>query len=203
MFDGFFTPPAILVQQALSSREEFVKAKGQILRASVAPNLGVIRWSKPPMSSIKFNWDASLDHSGKRMGVGIIARAGTGEFYAALVTTMPFIRDREVAEAMAAWRAFMFCEDLGVHKAVFEGDYLNVVNAINSHEECWRSCGNLVGGMQEKLMQHSEWLVNFTRREANLVAYCLAKHALEIHHEVVWKEVCPPFLKPLVHEELM
>jgi ribonuclease HI len=49
---------------------------------------------------------------------------------------MPFIRDPEVAEVMAAWRAFMFCEDLGVHKAVFEGDSLNVVNAINSHEEC-------------------------------------------------------------------
>jgi hypothetical protein len=57
--------------------------------------------------------------------------------------------------------------------------------------------------MQEKLMQHSEWLVNFTMREANLVAHCLAKHALEIHHEVVWKKVCPPFLQPLVHEELM
>jgi hypothetical protein len=70
VFDGFFTPPAILVQQALSLREEFVKAKGQMLKASIAPNPGVIRWSKPPMGSIKFNWDASLDHIGKRMGVG-------------------------------------------------------------------------------------------------------------------------------------
>jgi ribonuclease HI len=123
-----------------------------------------------------------------------MSTSGIGEFYAALVSTMPFIRDPEVAEALAAWRAFMFCEELGVHKAAFEGDSLNVVNAINSHEECWRSYGNLVEAMQEKLVQHSEWLVNFTRREANLVAHCLAKHALEIHYEEVWKEVCPPFL---------
>jgi hypothetical protein len=41
--------------------------------------------------------------------------------------------------------------------------------------------------MEEKLVQHSEWLVNLTRKEANIyiVAHCLAKHASEIHHEVV------------------
>jgi len=172
-------------------------------KRNVSPNSGVIRWSKPPMGSIKFNWDASLDHTSKRMEVGIIARASTGKFYASLVSTMPFICDREVAEAMAAWQAFMFCEELGVHRVVVEGDSLNVINAINSHEDCWRSCRNLVEAIQEKLVQNLEWLVNFTRREANIVAHCLAKHVLEIHHEVAWKEMCPPFLQTLVHEEFM
>jgi len=69
------------------------------------------------------------------MGVGIIARASMGEFYADLVSTMPFICDQEVAEAMAAWQSFMFYKEFGVHKAVFEGDSLNVVNAINSHKD--------------------------------------------------------------------
>jgi ribonuclease HI len=79
-----------------------------------------------------FNWDASVDHSGKRMGVGVIVRDDKGEFCAAVASSMPFINDLEVAEAMAAWRAFMLCKEFGVHRAVFEADSFNVVKAINS-----------------------------------------------------------------------
>jgi ribonuclease HI len=103
---------------------------------------------------MKFNWDASLDHSGKRMGVGV-----KGESCAAVVSSMPFICDPEVAEAMAAWRAFALCEEIGVHRAVLEGDSLNVVKAINSSEACWRPCGMMVEAMQDRLAQHSEWSV--------------------------------------------
>jgi hypothetical protein len=41
---------------------------------------------------------------------------------------MPYIRDPEVAEALTAWRAVCFGEELGAQGVVFEGDALNVVN---------------------------------------------------------------------------
>jgi hypothetical protein len=61
----------------------------------------------------------------------------------------------------------------------------------------------MVEAMQDRLAQHSEWSVSHTRREANKVAHSLAKHALMVHHEVVKKEVCPPFLQTSVHEDTM
>jgi ribonuclease HI len=97
----------------------------------------------------------------------------------------------------------MLCEEIGVHRAVFEGDSLNVVKAINSFEACWRPCGMMVEAMQERLIQHSKWLVSHTQKEANKVAHSLAKHALMVCHEIVWKEVCPPFLQTFVHEDFM
>jgi hypothetical protein len=48
------------------------------------------------------------------------------------------ITDPEVAESIAARRAVPFCEELGFHSVVFEGDSLNAVNALNSHTPCWR-----------------------------------------------------------------
>jgi hypothetical protein len=54
------------------------------------------------MGFLKFNWVAFVDHSGKRMGVGVIARDDKREFCVAVASSMPFIYDLEVAEAMVA-----------------------------------------------------------------------------------------------------
>jgi len=136
VFKGLFSPPALLVQQALASREEFVAAKGQATRSNPLTKQGNTWWSKPPMGFMKFNWDASVDLSGKQMGVGVIARNDKGEFCAAVVSSMPFICDPEVAEAIAVWRAFALCEEIGVHRVVLEVDSLNVVKAFNSTKVC-------------------------------------------------------------------
>jgi len=188
LFEGLFSSPALLVQQVVASREEFVAAKGQATSSNPLTKQVNTRWNKPPLGFIKFNWDASVDHSGKRIGVEVIARDDKGEFCATLTSSMPFICDPEVAEAMAAWR---------------ERDSLNVVKAINSSEACWRLCGMMVEAMQNRFAQYSGWSVSHTRREANKVAHSLAKHALMVHHEAVWKEVCPPFLQTFVHKDIM
>jgi ribonuclease HI len=203
LFEGLFSSPALLVQQVVASREEFVAAKGQATSSNPLTKQVNTRWNKPPLGFIKFNWDASVDHSGKRIGVEVIARDDKGEFCATLTSSMPFICDPEVAEAMAAWRVFTLCEETGVHRAVLERDSLNVVKAINSSEACWRLCGMMVEAMQNRFAQYSGWSVSHTRREANKVAHSLAKHALMVHHEAVWKEVCPPFLQTFVYEDIM
>jgi hypothetical protein len=136
MFEGLFSSPALLVQQVVASREEFVAAKGQATSSNPLTKQVNTRWNKPPMGFIKFNWDASVDHSAKRIGVGVITRDDKWEFCATLASSMPFICDPEVAEAMATWRVFTLCEEIGVHRAVLERDSLNVVNAINSSEAC-------------------------------------------------------------------
>lgn len=112
IFDGLFSPPFPLVQQARDSREAFESAN--VLQVMPAPQLSpvTIWWSKPPFGSLKYNWDASLDSSGKRMGVGIVVRDESGAFKTALISTEPYICDPEVAEAIAVWRTVLFGEEL-------------------------------------------------------------------------------------------
>lgn len=203
IFDGLFYPPSLLVQQACDSREAFESAN--VPRVMLASQLSpvTIQWTKPPFGSLNYNLDASLDSSGKQMGVGIVVRVESGAFKTALISTEPYICDSEVVEAIAVWRAFLFGEELGGHRSIFEGDSLNVVKAINSSEVCCRPCGNMVEALKERLLQHPDWTVSFARREANQVAHCLAKYALEVHHEMVWKEGCPPFLQAIVNDEFL
>lgn len=78
-----------------------------------------------------------------------------------------------------------------------------MVKAINSSEVCCRPCGNMVEALKERTLQHPDWTVSYTRREANQVAHCLAKYALEVHHEMVWKEGCRPFLHAIVNDEFL
>lgn len=88
------------------------------------------RWKLPPEGVVKTNWDDALDISNKRMGVGVVVRDASGAILASMVTTIPFIRDPTVAEAMAAWKAVVFCSELGFQRVIFEGDALEIVNAL-------------------------------------------------------------------------
>lgn len=56
------------------------------------------------MGKVKLNWDASLDRGSKKMGVGVIARDERGLVVAFMCTTIPFITDPSIAEAVAAWK---------------------------------------------------------------------------------------------------
>ena len=52
-----------------------------------------------------------------------------GAIVASLATTVPFITDPTVVEAVAAWKAIV-CIDLGFQRVIFEIDALEIVNAL-------------------------------------------------------------------------
>jgi hypothetical protein len=71
-------------------------------------------------------------------------RDSSGVFQVALSAAVPSIIDPGVAKAMAAWRAVNFCCDLGFQRTIFEGDSLNVVNALCMLGSCWNRFGQLI-----------------------------------------------------------
>jgi len=66
------------------------------------------------------------------MGVGVVVRDNSGSIFAALVTIIPFIIDSTVAEAVIAWKAINFYNDLSFYKVIFERDALTLLNAFAS-----------------------------------------------------------------------
>ncbi len=66
---------------------------------------------KPHSGMLKVKWDATLDCNNKKMGLGVVVRDYAGEVQAVLSTTVHYIIDPSVAEALVIWKAVSFCSD--------------------------------------------------------------------------------------------
>lgn len=158
-------------------------------------------WNKPPPCFMKINWDASLDWTNKKMGMGAVVRDSLGEVVAAFSSIIPFIQDPDVAEAIAAWKAATFCCERGFQRMIFECDSMNVVAALRKGDECWNMFGQLIEDTKIMInsLQASE--VKHTRRDANTAAHLLAKLALMQSIDQVWLEECPSSIQSIVLAE--
>jgi hypothetical protein len=63
---------------------------------------------------------------------------------AALARVYPCIDNPTVAESLAAWQAVVFCCDLGIQLATFEGDSLIVASALNKEDHCCSAYGQMI-----------------------------------------------------------
>ena len=86
----------------------------------------VKRWQKPPVGTIKLNWDASVDVGANKMGMGMAARDHTGELVASFCATLEFITDPSSAEALVARKVaqVQVSHRLGLRRIILEGDAL-------------------------------------------------------------------------------
>lgn len=101
VFGGQPLPPGTLIQRTTSFLEAFDQAQEPTVQWA-SPLSSHHKWQTPLEGIIKINWDAALTTSSKQMGVGIIARDNTCNVVAAHCTTLPFIIDPSLAEAIAA-----------------------------------------------------------------------------------------------------
>jgi hypothetical protein len=67
---------------------------------------------------------------------------------------------------------------IGFQRTIFEGDSLNVVNALCMEGSCWNRFGQLIEDTKERLSSLHSAKVRHTLREANQAAHILAKFAL-------------------------
>jgi hypothetical protein len=80
VFDGEFTSPDALVRTAYEQLEAYNQAELRLHRNDSIPTAPVNEvWQKPPIGSIKVNWDAAVDKARNRVGLGIIARDSNGQ----------------------------------------------------------------------------------------------------------------------------
>jgi hypothetical protein len=78
-----------------------------------------------------------IDNKNKKIGVGMIARDAKGIILASMCTLVPFIIDPTVAEAMAAWKAAVFCRESGFSRVYLESDALEIVQALHWEATSW------------------------------------------------------------------
>jgi hypothetical protein len=131
VFRGEFTSPIQLIQQGLTSLQEYNDANRLPPSSSdsSAPTEKQ-RWQKPLPGIIKINWDAAINSQNQRMGVGILVRNDEGAVLAAVCATVPSITDPPVAEAVALWRAVSLGREMNLPSIHLEGDSLEIIQAV-------------------------------------------------------------------------
>lgn len=202
IFGGDFLPP-FRVNQIASAQLESYKLVEQDHRGhGMTPAISdILRWKKPPAGVTKLNWDAAIDKQGNRMGVGIIARDQNGDVVGAMCLTKPFLTDPATAEAVRVWQSVEFSRQMRLANIVFEGDSLEVVNALKNEDSCWTRYGMMINDAKKGLLCIPKWEVTHVKRRANAVAHTLAKHALIFGENKVWRGITPTCIQDLVFAE--
>jgi hypothetical protein len=124
------SPSNVVVKNAIDSLEAYRTANSQIKGVIERDNTKVLCWEAPKEDFVKVNWDATVDEHRRKMGIGVIVRDSMGEVLVTLSALKDYIIDPNIAVAMAALRAVLYCGELGFLRVILEVDALQVVQAL-------------------------------------------------------------------------
>jgi ribonuclease HI len=108
-----------------------------------------------------------------------------------------------VVEAMAALHAMMVGKEIGAMNIIFEGDALQIVNAVNDPLQCDSSFGHFVEDVKWVLWSFNSYVFQHVGREANYAAHGIAKEACNHVTETVWWHSIPSFIDGVVGKEVV
>ncbi|XP_075640433.1 uncharacterized protein LOC142612203 [Castanea sativa] len=148
--------------------------KSSQVSAPVRPR---VRWSPPPDEFYKINFDAAVFHEDNIAGIGMIVRDSSGLVMASLSHNIPFQNSVEELESLAACRALEFALELGLDKAILEGDSLT---ALKDDSASLASFGLLVRDAQSLAGLFNCICFLHVGRDGNSIAHNLARHARHV-----------------------
>ena len=121
-------PPKKIRDAAESVLKEFQGSpKTRTVRLQRQPH----RWAPPEPGIYKANYDGAYFAEEEDSGIGIVVRNDLGQVMASLAEKLAMPPTVEILETMAARRAMIFMEELGLRRAIFEGDSETVVKALS------------------------------------------------------------------------
>ena len=91
-------------------------------------------------------------------------------------------------EAMAVAAAVQFAVDLGLQHAILETDLLVLVKALHDDIEFLSAVGLVLNEIRSLVNLFYELHYSHVKREGNIVAHKLARHAICVSDVVVWME---------------
>ncbi|XP_041016156.1 uncharacterized protein LOC121258678 [Juglans microcarpa x Juglans regia] len=117
------------------------------------------------------------EERGNRLGVGIAVRDLEGHILASYMQPLHFCSQAEIAEARGLISAVKLCKELSLQRVIFEGDSLQVVNAVKQNAQSYGMLQCLVNDVY-LILAGITWKISHVKRDANQVAHLLAQKAL-------------------------
>ncbi|KAK9993954.1 hypothetical protein SO802_023657 [Lithocarpus litseifolius] len=150
-------------------------------------------WNPPRAGWYKVNVDGAISSYSGSCGVGVVIRNEKGQLMGALSKRIQLPLGPLEVEAKAMEEGIHLARDLSLKEIIIEGGAKQVVMAISDTGSAPSSICKLIEGMRLWLLQFKSWTVSHigSRRNGNMVAHQLAKHAKFEDECTVWVEDTP------------
>ena len=131
----------------------------------------------------------------------MVVHDSQGSMIASLFEQAPLPFSSDIVEAMAAARALVFAQELGITEFVLEGDSEVVVNSLRSNEISFSSFGHLLESAKSLLGLMNGISFSHVRRCGNKIAHNLTRHVRNVRGLSMWVEDVPPHLVDVIFAE--
>ncbi|KAF5447435.1 hypothetical protein F2P56_032989 [Juglans regia] len=115
IFQKEFSHPSSSLKQAHGELGEMEALKNSRTRLQTVEQIKE-KWTPPPLSSYKINWDAVVDKTNCRIGLGVVVRDHRGLMIDALRMNRPLFPDPLLAEAYGLFEATKLGIQLGLSR---------------------------------------------------------------------------------------
>ncbi|XP_075636819.1 uncharacterized protein LOC142609068 [Castanea sativa] len=158
-------------------------------------------WRPPSSNSFKVNVDGAVFSNQKATGVGVTIRDDRVRLEAAMSKKLHAPLGALKAEAKAFKAGIIFARDVGVQDIIIEGDSMIIFRALCELSPPPQSVASIIEGILDIVREFRSVQFSHTRRQGNIPAHILAKHASSIANFTVWIEQNPCFIEQaLIHD---
>ncbi|KAL0011115.1 hypothetical protein SO802_006223 [Lithocarpus litseifolius] len=156
------------------------------------------KWSPPAYEVWKINFDGALFGESADAGVGVVVQNSRGEVRAALTEKIMKPHSVEVLELLAARRAALFSQELGLDRVIFEGDSEQVIKALQWGGWDFASGGHFIRDILCIVNSFMSTSFSHVCRQGNAVAHALAQRARHCFPISIWLESYPTDISSFV-----
>ena len=97
---------------------------------------------------MKINFDGAVFSSGNATGIGVVIRNNLGQVIASCSQRLSQAYSSTDVEALAAAKAVSFAAEIGITKAVLEGDSFTIMNALSSDHHSLAPFGLIINDVK-------------------------------------------------------
>lgn len=103
-----------------------------------------VRWSLPPSSCLKVNFDGATLQDVGRAGLGVVIHDSQGQAVASLSEQIPLPFSSDMVEALAVAQAISFALETGCSSFILEGDSDRVIKSLSCNEDSFTPFGHIL-----------------------------------------------------------
>ena len=160
------------------------------------------RWTPPEQGVYKANYDRAYFVEEEKDGIRVVVRNDLGQVMGSLAEKIQMPSTVEILEALAARRAMIFMEELGLREAIFEGDSELIVKALVGDVSIRSSIGHIVKDYKSLMGLFQTCTFSHVRWQSNGVAHALARRARNSSPLSVWMKSVPLDISYLVYVDV-
>ncbi|KAL5555878.1 hypothetical protein UlMin_038114 [Ulmus minor] len=144
-------------------------------------------WKPPEMGIVKINTDAAWCNRTKKFGLGVVIRDHSGSILGSAATPVSSFVSVDVAEGWALEKGARLAKYLGFSAIELESDCLGVVMALQQQTHFISELSFVFDSINDHCNAFQQFLFSYTPRTSNQVAHNLAKLALSLADEQIWR----------------